>query len=135
MSTQTHPTSRDVFQDRMRFDPWNAFDVDGCLCALPFASRAGYARSPDKGALGIIGSAEQTKVGGTAANTPSELNAQVGGGRPKTVAGGTLANTPTELSGGVRHRFVGDGVGTNTPAEISGEITMVNGNKRVVPRG
>jgi len=68
-----------------------------------------------------IGSgAEQTFVVGTAANTPSELSAQFGGGRPKTVAGGTLANTPAELSGGIRHKFVGDTLGTNTPTELSG---------------
>lgn len=48
-----------------------------------------------------FGAAKQTFVGGTAANTPSELNARFGGERPKTVAGGTLANTPTELSGGI----------------------------------
>ena len=74
-----------------------------------------------------------TFVGGTAANTPSELNAQIGAGRPKTVAGGTLANTPTELSGGIRHRVVSDTLGTNTPAEFSGGIIVVNGHKRTVP--
>ena len=58
----------------------------------------------------MVGGAEQTFVGGTAANTPSELSAQIRGGRPGTVAGGTLANTPTELSDGV----IGDGL----PAEI-----------------
>ena len=76
--------------------------------------------TPSELNAGIVGGAEQTFVGGTAANTPSELTAQIGGGRPKTVAGGTLANTPTELSGGVRHKYVGDAVGTNTPSELSG---------------
>jgi hypothetical protein len=76
--------------------------------------------TPSELSAGIVGGAEQTFVVGTAANTPSELSAQIGGGRPKTVAGGTLANTPTELSGGVRHKYVGDAVGTNTPSELSG---------------
>ena len=29
------------------------------------------------------------------------------GGTEQTVVGGTAANTPTELSGGIRHKFVG----------------------------
>ena len=64
--------------------------------------------------------AERTLVGGTAANTTSEPNAQVGAGKPKTVAGGTLADTPTEPSGGIRHKYVGDAVGATTPSELSG---------------
>jgi hypothetical protein len=78
--------------------------------------------TPSELRAGIVGGAEQTFVGGTAANTPSELSTQIGGGRPKTVAGGTLANTPTELSGGIRHKFVGDTLGTNTPTELSGGL-------------
>jgi hypothetical protein len=70
----------------------------------------------------VISGVEETFDGGTAANTPSELNAQIGAGRPKTVAGGTLANTPTELSGGIRHKFVSDTPGTTTPTELSGGI-------------
>ena len=77
--------------------------------------------TPSELSAEIVGGAEQTFVGGTA-NTPSELSAEIGGGRPKTVAGGTLANTPTELSGGIRHKFVGDTLGTNTPTELSGGL-------------
>ena len=61
----------------------------------------------DQGRLG-----ETPFVGRHMVNTPGELSAQIGGGRPKTVRGGTLANTPTELSGG---------------------IIMVNGHERTVP--
>jgi hypothetical protein len=68
------------------------------------------------------GQGETTFVGRHVVNTPSELSAQIGGGRPKTVAGGTLANTPTELSGWIRHKFVGDKLGTNTPTELSGGL-------------
>jgi len=64
---------------------------------------------------------ETMVVGRHVVNTPSELNAQIGG-TPKTVVGGTSANTPTELSGGIRHKFVSDTLGTNTPTELSGGI-------------
>jgi hypothetical protein len=37
-------------------------------------------------------------------------------------AGTTAANTPSELSGGIRHKYVGDAVGANTPSELSGGV-------------
>ena len=40
----------------------------------------------------------------------------------QTVVGGTAANTPSELSGGIRHKFVSETVGTNTPTELTGGI-------------
>ena len=60
---------------------------------------------------------DATFVGGTAANTPSELTGGIAGG----FAGSTSANTPTELSGGIRHKFASP-LGNNTPTELSGGI-------------
>ena len=54
---------------------------------------------------GIVGGAEQTVVGGTAANTPSELN-QPGWSSPPAS----------------RHKFMSDTLGTNTPTELTGGI-------------
>jgi hypothetical protein len=85
----------------------------------------------------------KTVVGGTAADTPTQIIADTAGSsslavaaRPAVMAAiiaareaaeassepsaGTTANTPSELSGGIRHKFVGDAVGTNTPSELSG---------------
>jgi hypothetical protein len=46
------------------------------------------------------------------------------GGTEQTVVGGTAANTPSELSGGIRHKFGGAAPtivsGGNTPSEITG---------------
>ena len=48
------------------------------------------------------------------------------GGTEQTVVGGTAANTPTELSGGIRHKFVGAEPaivsGGNTPSELTGGL-------------
>jgi len=38
------------------------------------------------------------------------------------IVGGTAANTPTELSGGIRHKFAGGALGTTTPSELSGGL-------------
>ncbi|HEV8057549.1 MAG TPA: hypothetical protein VGQ01_03530 [Actinomycetota bacterium] len=48
------------------------------------------------------------------------------GGTEQTVVGGTAANTPTELSGGVRHKFGAASPaivsGGNTPSELTGGL-------------
>ena len=50
----------------------------------------------------VVGGTEQTVVGGTVANTPSELSGGIrptfGGAAPVIVSGG---NTPSELTGGI----------------------------------
>ena len=54
----------------------------------------------------VVGGTEQTDVGGTAANTPSELSGGIrhkfGGTAPAIVSGG---NTPSELTGGLPERY------------------------------
>ena len=73
----------------------------------------------------------KTVVGGAAGSswiavgmTPAMQEAIVAARGAAEVSGelsaGTTANTPSELSGGVRHKYVGDAVGTNTPSELSG---------------
>jgi hypothetical protein len=69
-------------------------------------------------------------VGGTAANTPSELFGSRGDPaavRQKYVSDKLGTNTPSEFSGwssppASRHKFTTDTIGTNTPAELSGGI-------------
>ena len=51
----------------------------------------------------VISGVEETFDGGTAANTPSELNGGIVGAAPPTFVdgtAGTAGNTPSELSGG-----------------------------------
>jgi hypothetical protein len=60
-------------------------------------------------------------------NTPSELSAGIVGGAEQTFVGGTAANTPSELSGwssppASRHKFITDTLGTNSPSELTGGI-------------
>jgi hypothetical protein len=60
-------------------------------------------------------------------NTPSELSAGIVGGPEQTFVGGTAANTPSELSGwssppASRHKFITDTLGTNSPSELTGGI-------------
>ena len=68
-----------------------------------------FALSRDQAASGpktVVGRTEQTVVGGTAANTPSELSGGIrhkfGGAAPTIVSGG---NTPSELTGGMPERY------------------------------
>ena len=57
------------------------------------------------------------------------------GGTEQTVVGGTAANTPTELSGGIRHKFVGAAPaivsGGNTPSELTGGIPEYARHQRI----
>jgi hypothetical protein len=72
----------------------------------------------------------QTTIGGRhLVNTPSELSAGIVGGAEQTFVGGTAANTPSELNAATRqelgiktHKFISDTLGTNTPTELSGGI-------------
>jgi len=68
-----------------------------------------FALSRDQATSGpktVVGRTEQTVVGGTAANTPSELSGGIrhkfGGAAPTIVSGG---NTPSELTGGMPERY------------------------------
>ena len=67
----------------------------------------------------VVGGVEQTIVGGTAANTPSELR----GATAEAVGGVRLAphvprRAPSERTGSPQ-------VGTNTPSELSGGLTAI----------
>jgi hypothetical protein len=77
--------------------------------------------------IGREGQGETTQVGRSLVygpvedNTPSELSAGT--------VGGTAANTPSELNQpgwssppASRHKFMSDTLGTNTPSELSGGI-------------
>jgi hypothetical protein len=82
----------------------------------------------------VDGSAADTPtqiIGGTAGSswidvgmTPAMQEAIVAARGAAEVSGElsarTTANTPSELSGGIRHKYVGDAVGANTPSELSG---------------
>ena len=72
-----------------------------------------------------------TVVGGTAGSswigvgvTPAMQEAIVAARDAAGVSGelsaGTTTNTPSELSGGIRHKFVGNAARANTPSELSG---------------
>jgi hypothetical protein len=84
-----------------------------------------------------------TVVGGTAADTPTQIIGGAAGsswigvgvtpamqeaivasrdaaGVSGELSAGTTTNTPSELSGGVRHKFVGNAARANTPSELSG---------------
>jgi hypothetical protein len=83
---------------------------------------------------------ETTIVGRQVVSTPSEPSAGIVGGAEQTFVGGTAANTPSELKPVYMHGRnlrglspLGDKLGTNTPTEISGAIILVKGNKRLVP--
>ena len=56
-------------------------------------------------------------------------------GTEQTVVGGTAANTPTELSGGIRHKFGGAAPvivsGGNTPSELTGGIPEYARHQRI----
>ena len=61
--------------------------------------------TPSELSAGFVAGAEQTFVGGTAANTPSELNAQA------------------RLELGIKaHKYLSDKLGTNTATELSGGV-------------
>jgi hypothetical protein len=81
------------------------------------------------------GQAETTQVGRSLVygpvedNTPSELSAGT--------VGGTAANTPSELNQpgwssppASRHNFLSDTLGTNTPSELSGGIRQKLAHQR-----
>jgi hypothetical protein len=97
------------------------------LASLVVLTIAVVAISVDQGRQG-----ETTFVDRHLVNTPSELSPGIVGGAEQTI-GGTAANTPSELAGGIRHKYVSDALGTNTPTEVSGGIIIVNGHKRLVP--
>jgi hypothetical protein len=67
-------------------------------------------------------------VGRHVVSTPSELSAGIVGGAEQTFVGGTAANTPSEVSGwssppASRHKVhESDTLGTTTPTELSGGI-------------
>ncbi|MGA9162028.1 MAG: hypothetical protein WB297_14345 [Actinomycetota bacterium] len=80
--------------------------------------------TPSELSAGIVGGAEQTFVGGRGRVAPSEISGGIVGG----LVGGTAANTPSELSGwssppaSRRKVHESDTLGTNTPTELSGGI-------------
>jgi hypothetical protein len=82
--------------------------------------------TPGELSAGMVGGAELTFG---SRGDPAALRHQYGivGGAEQTFVGGTAANTPSELSGwssppASRHKFMTDTLGTNTPAELSGGI-------------
>ena len=67
----------------------------------------------------VVGGVEQTIVGGTAANTPSELRSATGeAGGPVRLALHVPRRAPSEGTGSPR-------AGTNTPSELSGGSTAI----------
>ena len=73
---------------------------------------------------------ETAFVGRQVVNTPSAVSAGTVGGAEQTFGGGTAANTPSELNGQARlelgikaHKFfMSDSLGANTPTELSGGV-------------
>ena len=99
------------------------------LASLVMLTISMVAISFDQGQQGETTFVGRQLVNTPVVNTPSELGAGFVGGVEQTFVGGTAANTPSELNAQARlelgiktHKYLSDKLGTNTPTELSGGV-------------
>ena len=99
------------------------------LASLVMLTIGVVAISIDQGQQGETTFVGRQLVNTPVVNTPSELSAGFVAGAEQAFVGGTAANTPSELNAQARlelgikaHKFLSDKLGTNAPTELSGGV-------------